>query len=253
MASSSSSNSVSVAPTTLADLPALVECEMLAFTNLFASLLFPLRASLLSAGVHPRLWPDFHPIVRIRTRELRDGMLLFTAFVPDDGDGARARPAGFVVLQPSRAASAAARANRTWAEALLADYVYPTMDAVQDKIQGALTGVDGAFWVAASEALEKGRNEFASERDCYVLRTLAVHPQLQRRGIGSALLAQCSAVADATNTAIYLEASAEGVPLYTSHGFRTIRTVRIEYKDEVVEMPVMVREPATAGSGPLPA
>ncbi|KAI5122823.1 hypothetical protein M0805_003118 [Coniferiporia weirii] len=251
MASSSLSTlrtSVSIAPTTLADLPAAAECELLAFSGAFPPydrfphILCPFRAPLARAGVHPRLWPDYTAAIRRHTRELRDGLLLFTAFAPDD-DG-NVRVAGMAVLEPPRAAKETVRANRKWTERALADYVYPSVDVVQDKLWSAPSGVDFVFRSLADEAFQKGRREFMRERDCYILRMVFVHPHIQRRGVGSALLVHCSDLADAAHVPLYLEASSAGAPLYTARGFRTLQTLRLEYKGEVILIPAMAREPA---------
>ncbi|KAI5122865.1 hypothetical protein M0805_003158 [Coniferiporia weirii] len=251
---------VRIAPTTPEDLPEVVACEMLAFSGAFppfenfGCLLNPFRAPLVRAGVHPRRWPDFDSVLRYSAREMRKGVMYFTAFAPDD-DGV-VRPAGLAVLEEPLTVAKAARASKAWTERLLGDYVHPSVDAVQDRWwQDEVTGVDPVFMGVLFGAMEKGRNEFRLERDCYILRTLVVQPHMQRRGVGSALLRHCFALTDAANTPIYLEASQVGAPLYASLGFRTIRTLRIEYKGEVVEAPVMVREPGgvdvdegTAGS-----
>ncbi|KAI5122867.1 hypothetical protein M0805_003160, partial [Coniferiporia weirii] len=228
-----------------ADLPALTECELLALSGAFppfdrfSHLLYPFRAPLARAGVHPRLWPDYPMALRRHARTVRDGNVLFTAFAPDDAGVVRV--AGFALLALPRRA---ALEKKRWAERFLGDYVYPSVDAVQDKLlSGGPSGMDPGFSKVVGGAMRKGREEFANERECYILRTLVVHPNVQRRGIGSALLKHCFALADAAGVPIYLEASQAGAPLYTAHGFETIRTLQVEYAGEVVKLPVMVREP----------
>ncbi|KAI5116832.1 hypothetical protein M0805_008568 [Coniferiporia weirii] len=246
---------VHVAPTTPADLPAAVECELLAFSGAFppfersSHLMSPFRAPLVRAGVHPRLWPDFNPTVRRHARRIRDGMLFFTAFVPngdDDegGNGACTRVVGLAALERPRSDVTAARMKRGWTGRLLDDYVYPSMDTVEDKLwSSGPTGTNVEFRKVAKDAMNGGRDMFTSKRECYILHMLIVHPHFQRRGVGSALLAHCIALADTRQVPLYLEASRAGAPLYAARGFKMLRMLRVEYKDEVIELPVMVREP----------
>ncbi|THH09636.1 hypothetical protein EW145_g1859, partial [Phellinidium pouzarii] len=202
------------------------------------------------AGVRPQLWPDFAATVRSRARKLRAGSLYYTAFVLDE-DGKR-RVAGMIALERPRAATKAARGKRTWKERALHDYVYPAVDAVQDRLSGGPNGngLDVGFMTLAFGAMKALRDEFASEREFYIIPVLFVHPQFQRRGVGSALLKHCIAIVDAERMSMYVEASDAGAPLYSSFGFNTMRMLRIEYHDEVVLIPAMMRDAVDAGELP---
>ena len=52
------------------------------------------------------------------------------------------------------------------------------------------------------------------------LKTLAVHPKLQRKGVGSALLGWCMAHAKSNGEKIYSDASGPGKALYVKWGFK---------------------------------
>ncbi|KAI5115838.1 hypothetical protein M0805_009601 [Coniferiporia weirii] len=246
---------VTIAPTTPTDLPAVTECELLAFSGAFrrsdrfSHLLFPFRVPLVRAGVHPRRWPGFAAGVRRHARWMRDGLLLFTAFVPDEdgGGGGAPRAVGMAALELPRKDTAAIRMKKGWTEKALEDYVYPSMDTVQDKLLGEPTGVNVELRILAKAAMKKGREEYSRVRDCYIINLLFVHPHFERRGVGSALLAHCTALADAAHMPLYLEATGPGAPLYAVRGFETISVLRLEYRDEIIELPIMVREPKPMG------
>lgn len=79
---------------------------------------------------------------------------------------------------------------------------------------------------------------------CCARHVLFVHPDLQGRGVGRALLAHASALADAARVPLYLEASStRAVAFYATHGFAQIRTLEIHYRGEDLPLPVLVREP----------
>ena len=66
-----------------------------------------------------------------------------------------------------------------------------------------------------------------------------------RSGVGSALLKHCTRIADAAHLPVILESTQVAVSLYVKHGFQTVKRCRLEYMGphDVVEWPVMVREP----------
>lgn len=70
-----------------------------------------------------------------------------------------------------------------------------------------------------------------------------MHPDCQRRGVGAALLAHCTALSDAAGVPMLLESSEAGRALYASRGFTMVRMSRMEYGGAVASWPVMVREP----------
>ena len=71
---------------------------------------------------------------------------------------------------------------------------------------------------------------------------VCVHPQYQKRGVGSALMARVLELADASDTPVFIkDATLAGKPLYLACGFREIDTLRFEYGGEVVVMYTMER------------
>ena len=56
---------------------------------------------------------------------------------------------------------------------------------------------------------------------------------------------RCTRLADAAHIPIILESTPMAIALYERHGFKTVRTSKIVYMgpEDVVEWPVMVREP----------
>lgn len=87
-----------------------------------------------------------------------------------------------------------------------------------------LRGSRAAIARAADEALE----HHALAAPHWYLGTLAVASRLQGRGIGSALVAAGTALADETGHPIRLEtSSARNVRLYRAHGFRVVSEVAL--------------------------
>jgi GNAT superfamily N-acetyltransferase len=80
---------------------------------------------------------------------------------------------------------------------------------------------------------------------------MMVHPQYQRRGVGSALMSRVLEIADSTNTPIFIrDATLAGMPLYLANGFKQVDTLRMEYKGQVVEMGTLLRPAKNEGSKP---
>lgn len=62
----------------------------------------------------------------------------------------------------------------------------------------------------------------------YYVRDIGVHPDMQGKGLGSALLAPTLARCDREGVAAYLEASSErNAALYERHGFRCVKELRV--------------------------
>jgi GNAT superfamily N-acetyltransferase len=88
------------------------------------------------------------------------------------------------------------------------------------------------------------------------LAILAVHPDRQRRGLGTALLAARHAVLDRTAppTAAYLEASGPDTrAMYLRHGYRDLEGGPIGLPQGPSMYPMLRPAPTTAGTGPLEA
>lgn len=188
--SSKLSGHISVAPTTPDDLPALAECELLAFSGAdvddnadrYAELYAPFRAPLARATLPPRHWPDYAAVIRKRRAQMRAGTVqYFTARVHDkdergdasDGDtrsGGNGRIAGLLTMEPPRSKLEAKRAGRKWSERMLGDYVYPAVDALNKRVLGAGSeGWNHEFLQAAKRVQQEGRDAFAAQKECYVM------------------------------------------------------------------------------------
>lgn len=85
-----------------------------------------------------------------------------------------------------------------------------------------------------------------------VLYFLATHSDYQKRGIGTMLLNQGIAVADAEGKKIYLEATTAGHPLYLKLGWKDIDLITVDLKKWGGDKPgtnwVMMREPQADGA-----
>lgn len=83
-----------------------------------------------------------------------------------------------------------------------------------------------------------------------------MHPDYQGKGVGAQLMKWGMDVAEGLNLPIYLESTAEGVPLYTKLGFQTL-SESIVFKPEITKVdrevtaPLMVKMPTAAGSTPF--
>jgi ribosomal protein S18 acetylase RimI-like enzyme len=56
---------------------------------------------------------------------------------------------------------------------------------------------------------------------------MAVHPDFQRQGIGSKLLAEVCKLADESGQDIYLESTPAGLKLYQNTGFVSLESVEL--------------------------
>lgn len=163
---------ITVAPTMLDDLPALAECELLAFSgyndsgdsdnvNKYAQLCAPFRVPLARSKIAPRFWPDYEAIIRKRRAQLQEGTVrYFTARVHESEDDVevgtagvaeninehgpdgnpvnrshfrRGRIVGLLTLELPATQIRAKRANKGWTQGLLSDYVYPTFSTLTSK------------------------------------------------------------------------------------------------------------------------
>ncbi|KAH8110148.1 hypothetical protein DFH11DRAFT_1805156 [Phellopilus nigrolimitatus] len=220
-----------VSPAALADVPVLSAYELLALSGAFPSafplihFIAPFRAPLPRAGVPPRLRPEFEGTMRRRRQGLCVDALLFKAVLTD------ASGVEHVVVMKER---------------VLSDYVYPAVDSVRERMWQEVDGVNREVMKVFREVQIKTREDVLGEQD-YFTCDLFVHPSIQRRGAGSALLAHCVKIADAARAPLVLEAAPASVPLYAAYGFVTLTTMRVMYRGELVdELPLMRREPAAS-------
>ena len=104
---------------------------------------------------------------------------------------------------------------------------------------------------AAVELLEHRRRAHAPSPHFY-LSALGVDPDVQGRGIGSAILEPVLRRADATGAAAYLEtATARNVLLYERHGFAVVEELLLPGTD--IRGWLMRRPPGPAREEPAPA
>lgn len=268
---------VKVSQTVSTDLPDLAVCELLAFSgdpstrseDPIAQAMFPFRAPLVRSGVHPRFWPDYDSTIRRRARELRYGYIMFTAFVRVDKEGnpvsgvdndeGRWVPAGMAKMTPPQSVLDSVRKTLKWTDRMLDDVVYPTVDAVRDKLLNDTSGMDTTFRDVFKKAQAEYRKKHITEREYYMLDILLVHPKYQNCGVGSALLGKCISVASALEPAtrspsllsppspfpLFLEATREGIPLYIRRGFVAVEDLNWSWRGKDFKLTIMTREPDT--------
>ena len=178
---------VKVSLTVPADLPDLAVCQLLAFSGdssggfeePVSKAMYPFRAPLARSGVHPRFWPDYYSTIRQLARELRNGDIIFTAFVRVDENGNPVRGetsdegswevAGMAHVIPPQSVLENVRKTQKWTERMLGDVVYPTVDAVQDKLTSDSTGMDTGFQKIFKKTLAQYRKKHSAEREFYIL------------------------------------------------------------------------------------
>jgi len=222
-----------------ADLADVVTCELLAFPGVDSDVgahMYPFRAALFTAGLHPKYWPDFQSTIRRRGRKLVSGSEMFKATVVDDSG--RVVVVGMAWYAPAPGAAK----ERRWNRRLLNDYVYPALDTVRSRLWPDTDGMNMEFVNLFKGELIKTRKEIQEEYgEHFIIEILGVHPEYQRRGVGAALVRHCISMADAAGLPVYLEASKAGIALYEYLGFKTVRECSIVYKGEVIDWPVMIR------------
>lgn len=81
-----------------------------------------------------------------------------------------------------------------------------------------------------------------------VINYLAVHPDYQRKGLGSRLLRIGLDAADRDNAEAFLIATAKGAPLYSKMGFREVDRLEVNTKsyggEGIVSYLSMIRKPS---------
>ncbi|KAI1486660.1 acyl-CoA N-acyltransferase [Biscogniauxia mediterranea] len=96
------------------------------------------------------------------------------------------------------------------------------------------------------------REQLFGNRHHIYLHALAVHPDHQRRGVGSLLVQQGIQIAEQFGLPIYTESSQPAIHLYKSLGFEQLTHVRLIHKAEVLgedkdsEVPLVVKMPSKA-------
>ncbi|KAJ5770677.1 GNAT family acetyltransferase [Penicillium nucicola] len=96
------------------------------------------------------------------------------------------------------------------------------------------------------EMIKRSRSIHLKETDI-VLGLLCVLPEYQRIGLGTAFLKWGIKKADASNARIYLEATMEGVPAYSKHGWKIVEEIQLDYTERggrgSQKFALMIREP----------
>jgi len=108
-------------------------------------------------------------------------------------------------------------------------------------------GANGPFLDEFFGKLIAGRKKYIVEENMYFLNILAVHPQYQRRGLGSRLIEPVLALADAEGRRTYIEASRKGVRLYERYGWVRVDAVVMDTRpfggESLEETVLLLREP----------
>ncbi|PYH79483.1 acyl-CoA N-acyltransferase [Aspergillus uvarum CBS 121591] len=107
---------------------------------------------------------------------------------------------------------------------------------------GINLAVHRRFW----GELDRLKEKYLREGD-FVLEFLATLPEAQGQGVASALLRWGLAQADARNARVYLEATAEGYPIYRKYGWRDLEALELDFaalggREERQRWVVMMRE-----------
>ncbi|RAH85583.1 acyl-CoA N-acyltransferase [Aspergillus japonicus CBS 114.51] len=89
---------------------------------------------------------------------------------------------------------------------------------------GTNRAVHRHFW----GELDRLKAKYLREGD-FVLEFLATLPEAQGQGVASALLRWGLARADACNARVYLEATAEGYPVYRKYGWRDLEVLELDF------------------------
>ncbi|KAJ6008135.1 hypothetical protein N7540_012111 [Penicillium herquei] len=118
--------------------------------------------------------------------------------------------------------------------------------AAETPLQHAPRPMNEDLYNASRALYGQARKKYLDERDI-VLDFLATLPSHRGKGLGSALLEWGIEKADALQARIYLEATPEGVALYTRYGWKPIEDFKLDLKLYGVEgediFSVMIREP----------
>ncbi|KAL0062375.1 hypothetical protein AAF712_010721 [Marasmius tenuissimus] len=230
--------------TTPAELPSVIACENLAFSNSpLITIVCPDRAGLAKAGIDPRLWPDFNYWLKVRSDDYKNGSIFLTAKIGDE-------IAGYAKLNMPTAMLEEVKKQPAFAERFSEDELRRALEDARNKeYSDEPTGMNAealqAFRVCQAEVTKR----HPDIDDTYYLQLMAVHPRFQRQGVGMALMARVNEIADSTGIPMYIrDATDDGLPLYLKNGFKQVDTLRYEYKDAVVDLAVLYR-PGKNGDG----
>ncbi|KAJ5784273.1 uncharacterized protein N7503_009485 [Penicillium pulvis] len=97
----------------------------------------------------------------------------------------------------------------------------------KDPVAFAPQPMNASVYAAFRALLDAGRKRYTTDRDM-TLDLLATLPSHQGKGIGTAMLRWGIELADSLQTRIYLEATAEGYPLYIKYGWKHLEEIELD-------------------------
>ncbi len=191
---------------------------------------------------------DVPQLARVQMRAFEDDPLI-TWMLPADGFGRRATLLFDCMIRAS----------------MLHESVYTTDDGVCTAVwappgawafsEAQMAMMAGPFAEAAGERVDRALGLFLELADVHppephwYLEGLGTHPDWQRRGIASAVLAPVLDLCDTDGLPAYLETQKESnVPFYRRHGFDVIGTKQLA--DGAPNLWLMWREPSARGPSP---
>jgi GNAT superfamily N-acetyltransferase len=134
--------------------------------------------------------------------------------------------------------------KRFWRKETIAQFAYRKSVEAKDRLEDLLFP---RTWVRAElesqyyKQVEETRDRLLGpdyESNTWYLDILAVHPDMQRKGFGSALLEWGLKQALENGERVYLEATEPGYPLYVKRGFVEIGSFTV--RDSSIVMPYMI-------------
>jgi N-acetylglutamate synthase-like GNAT family acetyltransferase len=263
---------VSVSDAKPCDIPALVAIELPAFIDDDVSAhMLPSHAEQFKAGVDPTKWPDYHRTMHERRWYIAQGLSVFKATIREDWDdcGLKSRRQGkapekivgmAVMIPPSRLMHSPSMRDK-----ILNKYICPAFFRLRQLLPNSIRGdgLDMEFEEKLRDTVLKERQEVMGGREFYFLcvplrvesfnfadlviilsRCLfCVSNEYQNRGIGSALLAHCTELANKQGIPILIESTQAGLDFYKNRGFKDVKVCELEYKGETIRWPMMLKEP----------
>ncbi|GAA6053485.1 hypothetical protein JCM3770_000290 [Rhodotorula araucariae] len=200
---------VTVSRATEADMPALAEGQLLAFGERLYGLIEPLSIRADTAIRYRRA------AARLLALIDRPEVLVVKATVPAPGDAPTCSSVNAGMAFWHRPGAPVTNTQKRDI-ARMADET--------DEERDAWEGVDWKAWNGMLDKFDEVRQRIMGDEPHWYLGPLWTHPDYQGQGIGSALLRHAIALADATEppTAMYLEASPAGQPVYARHGWERV-------------------------------
>ena len=180
--------------------------------------------------------PSFRMCRMIRDhahRELRPGKLLVCALI----DG---QVVGFASWGLPK---------RIWRSETLAEAIYRKVIEYKDNLED---WIFPSRWhnLSKQEKLKRSQEESMEKYlgskidETWYLKLLCVHPEFQRKGVGTKLLDWGLERARERGQKVYLEATEFGIALYINKGFKELGEIVLG--DREVVLPCMIWDPATA-------